>query len=231
MARPGAVLMIDMQNAYLREDVRSALGWPPIWRLNETITACSELLAAARDAGWSVIYSRQMLSQAMNPRAERHRRSRRAVPVLSVQEQQWRSEIIDAVAPQPGDVVLDKTRPNFFAYTELALVLKNLGVERVLVAGLQTNICVEATVRAALEHNFEVAVAADAVSTDGPALHYASLNSMRVMYVEVDSWRELMAPDAAWDKAFTTPNYGRDTGYWSEPVRRTAVAEFTRGTR
>lgn len=219
MAQPAAVLMIDMQNAYLREDVRSALGWPPIWRLDETITACSELLAAARDAGWSVIYSRQMLSRAMNPRAERHRRSRRAVPVLSVQEQQWRSEIIDAVAPQPGDVVLDKTRPNFFAYTELALVLKNLGVERVLVAGLQTNICVEATVRAALEHNFEVAVAADAVSTDGPALHYASLNSMRVMYVEVDSWRELMAPDAAWDKAFTTPNYGRDTGYWSEPVR------------
>lgn len=218
MLRPGAVLMIDLQNAYLREDVRSALGWPPIWRLNETITACIELLAAARDAGWSVIYSRQMLSQTMNPRAERHRRSRRAVPVLSVQEQQWRSEIIDAVAPQLGDVVLDKTRPNFFAYTELALVLKNLGVERVLVAGLQTNICVEATVRAALEHNFEVAVAADAVSTDGPALHYASLNSMRVMYVEVDSWRELMAPDAAWDKAFTTPNYGRDTGYWSEPI-------------
>uniref|UniRef100_UPI00397DB0D4 cysteine hydrolase family protein n=1 Tax=Nocardia sp. A7 TaxID=2789274 RepID=UPI00397DB0D4 len=42
------------------------------------------------------------------------------------------------------------------------LVLKGLGIERVLVAGLQTNVCVEATARAALEQNFEVAVAADA---------------------------------------------------------------------
>ncbi|WP_410874645.1 cysteine hydrolase family protein [Nocardia sp. A7] len=218
MAQSAAVLMIDMQNAYLREDVRSALGWPPIWRLNETIKACAELLGAAREVGWPVIYSRQMLSQAINLRAERHRRSRPAVPVLSAVEQQWRGEIIDAVAPQETDVVLAKTRPNFFAYTELALVLKGLGIERVLVAGLQTNVCVEATARAALEQNFEVAVAADAVSTDGPALHYASLNSMRVMYVEVDAWRELLAPDAAWDKAFTTPNYGRDTGYWSEPT-------------
>lgn len=219
MAQLAAVLMIDMQNAYLREDVRSALGWPPIWRLDETVNACAELLAAAREAGWPVIYSRQMLSPAINPRAQRHRNSRPGVPVLSVAEQRWRTEIMDAVAPQPGDLVLDKTRPNFFAYTELALVLKGLGIERVLVAGLQTNVCVEATARAALEQNFEVAVAEDAVSTDGPALHYASLNSMRVMYVEVDSWRELMALDAAWDKAFTTPNYGRDTGYWSEPLR------------
>ncbi|MFJ2834289.1 cysteine hydrolase family protein [Nocardia sp. NPDC087230] len=218
MAPPGAVLMIDMQNAYLREDVRSALGWPPIWRLNETITACTELLAAARATGWPVIYSRQTSSPAINPRAERHRLSRPGVPVLSATEQQWHSEIIDDLAPQPGEVVLDKTSPNFFAYTELALVLNGLGVDRVLLAGLQTNVCVEATARAALEHNFEVAVAADAVSTDGPALHYASLNSMRVMYVEVGSWRELLAPDAAWDKAFTTPNYGRDTGYWSEPA-------------
>lgn len=219
-----AVLMIDMQNAYLREDVRSALGWPPIWRLDETITACSELLAAAREIGWPVVYSRQVASPAgqlaWNPRAARHRRLRGpVVPTLSQDEQRWRSEIIDALAPQSGDVVLPKTRPNFFAATELAAVLTTLDVRRVVVAGLQTNVCVEATVRAALEHNLEVAVAVDAVSTDGPALHHGALNSMRVMYVEVDTWRALLAPDALWDTAFTTPNYGRDTGYWSEPDR------------
>lgn len=44
-----ALLMIDMQNSYLADDgVRVALGWPPIWRLDETIAACAELLTAAR---------------------------------------------------------------------------------------------------------------------------------------------------------------------------------------
>ncbi|MFE9328533.1 cysteine hydrolase family protein [Nocardia sp. NPDC052278] len=92
------------------------------------------------------------------------------------------------------------------------------GHKQLIVAGLQTNVCVEATVRAGLEHNFEVAVAEDAVSTDGPALHYAALNSMRVLYVAVAPWRDLIGPAAAWDTAYTTPNYCRDTAYWTDPI-------------
>jgi len=46
------VLMIDMQNGYLMDDgLRDALGWPPIWRLDEVITECASLLDAARGAG------------------------------------------------------------------------------------------------------------------------------------------------------------------------------------
>ncbi|WP_306363920.1 cysteine hydrolase family protein [Nocardia sp. CC227C] len=97
----------------------------------------------------------------------------------------------------PGDLVLEKTRNSFFVYTELDPILGNLGVRRLLVAGLQTNVCVEATVRAALERNYEVAVAEDVVSTDGPALHHGVLDSMRVLYVKVAPWRELLADGAA----------------------------------
>jgi ureidoacrylate peracid hydrolase len=57
--------------------------------------------------------------------------------------------------------------------------------------------------------NFGVAVAEDAVSTDGIPLHLNALNAMRVLYIEVGPWRELTAPDAPWDRAFTTPHYGR----------------------
>jgi ureidoacrylate peracid hydrolase len=32
---------------------------------------------------------------------------------------------------------------------------------------------------------------------------------MRVLYIEVAPWRELIAPDAPWNRAFTTPDYGR----------------------
>ncbi|MGF6884877.1 ureidoacrylate peracid hydrolase [Nocardia sp. GAS34] len=217
-----AVLMIDMQNGYLAEDgLRDALGWPPIWRLDDVVAACESLLDAARAADVPIVYSRQVTSSAgmlaANPRAVRHLRSRQhRLPSLSPEQRRWRGELMAAIAPQSGDLVLDKTRHSFFAYTELDPVLRSLGAQRLLVAGLQTNVCVEATVRAGLERNYEVAVAQDAVSTDGPDLHHAALNSMRVLYVECAPWRELLADNATWDRAYTTPNYGRNPEYWSE---------------
>ncbi|WP_067834635.1 cysteine hydrolase family protein [Nocardia lijiangensis] len=215
--------MIDMQNSYLRQDVRDALGWPPIWRLAEVTDECQSLLSVARDLGVPVVYSRQTTTPAghlaFNPRAARHFRARSSViPNLPDAERKWRSQVMDAVAPQPGDLVLDKTRHSFFAYTELDPILRTLGVARLIVAGLQTNVCVEATVRAALERNYEVAVAENAVSTDGPALHTGSLNSMRVIYVEVAPWQELIEPTATWSHAYQTPDYGRDPSYWSDPT-------------
>ncbi|MEV6824935.1 isochorismatase family cysteine hydrolase [Amycolatopsis sp. NPDC051102] len=214
--------MIDMQNSYVADDgVRDALGWPPIWRLEETVAACADLLAAARDQELPVIYSRSTGSAAgvlgQNPRIARllaHRRHR--IPEVGAAEEAWKRRIMDAVAPQPADVVLDKSRASLFDYTELDPLLHNLGVQRLVVAGLQTNVCVEATARAALARNFEVAVPSDAVSTDGPALHEGALNSLRVLYTEVAPWREILAPDASWDRAFTTPDYGRDPAYWTE---------------
>ncbi|MFF2555200.1 cysteine hydrolase family protein [Nocardia sp. NPDC058058] len=217
-----AVLMIDVQNGYIAEDhVRDLLGWPPIWRLTDVVEECANLLSAARAADIPIVYSRQTASPAgllaANPRAARHQKIRGSrLPALTAAEREWRSSIIDLVAPAAGDLVIDKTRHSFFAYTELDPILRSLGVQRLLIAGLQTNVCVEATVRAALERNYEVAVAEDAVSTDGPDLHYAALNSMRVLYVEVAPWRELIAEGAQWDRAFTTPNYGRDPAYWDE---------------
>ncbi|WP_024804304.1 cysteine hydrolase family protein [Nocardia sp. BMG51109] len=217
-----AVLMIDMQNGYIADDgLRDALGWPPIWRLDEVVVECAGLLATARTARIPVLYSRQTSSPARelatNPRAARHLHARRdRLPALSPEQRQWRTEIMDAVAPRPGDLVLDKTRHSFFAYTELDPVLRSLGAQRLLVAGLQTNVCVEATVRGALERNYEVAVAEDAVTTDGPDLHHGALNSMRVLYVEVAGWRELLSGNASWDRAYTTPDYGRNPDYWTE---------------
>jgi ureidoacrylate peracid hydrolase len=116
---------------------------------------------------------------------------------------------MDEVAPEPGDIVIDKLRWDAFCYTELDAVLRNLGAQRLIIAGLQTNVCVETTARSAMMRNYEVAVPEDAVSTDGIPLHFGALDAMRVLYIEVAPWRELIAPGAAWGRAFTTPRYGR----------------------
>lgn len=216
-----AVLMIDVQNMYKSTDgVRERLGWPPIWRMGEVVEECRLLLEHARASGIPVVYSRASgRADRADAAPNRTKLARaRGLDVLPVDpaEEAWKKEIMDEVAPQPGDIVMDKLRPSFFEFTSLEAVLMNLDVTRLVIAGLQTNVCVEATTRSALAHNYEVAVPEDAVSTDGPDLHHGALNSMRVLYTEVAPWRELLAPGAEWNRAYTTPNYGRDPAYWDE---------------
>jgi ureidoacrylate peracid hydrolase len=208
-----AILMIDVQKSYLEQDRRDALGWPPIWRLGEVVAECRQLLAAGRAAGLPIIYTRSVQrpdSADVTPRMRRLLASlaRDGQPPLPGRSSES-SQIMDEVTPQPGDIVVDKLRWDAFHYTELDPVLRNLGAQRLIIAGLQTNVCIETTARAAMMRNFEVAIPEDAVTTDGVALHFNALDAMRVLYIEVAPWRELIAPGAPWDRAFTTPGYGR----------------------
>jgi ureidoacrylate peracid hydrolase len=205
--------MIDVQKTYLDQRRRDALGWPPIWRLGEVVEECRQLLIAGRAARIPVIYTRAVHRRDGADIAPRMRRLLTSVTrdgASPLPDQSPDSlEIMDEVAPEPGDIVIDKLRWDAFHYTELDPVLHNLGSQRLIIAGLQTNVCVETTARAAMMRNFEVAVPEDAVSTDGIGLHTAALDAMRVLYIEVAPWRELISPGAAWNRAFTTPHYGR----------------------
>jgi ureidoacrylate peracid hydrolase len=213
MTAATAILMIDVQKMYLDQARRDLLGWPPIWRLGEVVQECRHLLADGRAADIPVIYTRAVHrpdDADVPPRMRRFLASVTRDGAAPLPAQSPDSlQIMDEVAPEPGDIVIDKLRWDAFHYTELDPVLRNLGARRLIVAGLQTNVCVETTARAAMMRNYEVAVPEDAVSTDGTALHASALDAMRVLYIEVAPWRELIVPGAAWDRAFTTPHYGR----------------------
>ncbi len=212
MTAKTAVLMIDVQKMYLEQDKRDPFGWPPIWRLDEVVEECRQLLVAARAAGLPIIYTRAVQRR---DGADLLPSLRRLVASVGQDEtpvadgDAASAEIMDEIAPAPGDIVIDKLRWDAFHFTELEPILRNLGVQRLLIAGLQTNVCIESTARTAMMRNFDVAVAEDAVTTDGIALHVNALDAMRVLYIEVAPWRELIAPDAPWDRALTTPHYGR----------------------
>jgi ureidoacrylate peracid hydrolase len=212
MTAATAILMIDMQKMYFEQDRRDVLGWPPIWRLGEVIGECRQLLAAGRAAGLPVIYTRAVARPDGADMMPSMRRLLASVPGgagAMAGRGGTPSEIMDEVTPAPGDIVIDKPRWDAFHFTGLEPVLRNLAVRRLIIAGLQTNVCVESTARTAMMRNFEVAVPEDAVSTDGIPLHFSALDAMRVLYIEVAPWRELAAPGAPWDRAFTTPCYGR----------------------
>jgi nicotinamidase-related amidase len=74
-------------------------------------------------------------------------------------------EIHDAVTPASGETVVEKTFPNAFLETSLDQELKDGGANDLLVCGMMTSMCVDATVRAAVDLGYDVTVAHDACAT------------------------------------------------------------------
>ncbi len=69
------------------------------------------------------------------------------------------------VAPKPGEEVVVKDRCDAFLGTGLDARLRALGVGRLVIAGMQTEYCIDTTTRAAFAHGYKVALASDAHST------------------------------------------------------------------
>ena len=74
-------------------------------------------------------------------------------------------EIHQAVSPEPGEAVVEKAFPNAFLETSLDQALKDAGVNELVVCGMMTCMCVDATVRAAVDLGYDVSVAHDACAT------------------------------------------------------------------
>lgn len=78
----------------------------------------------------------------------------------------WGAEIIDELAPQPGDVVIEGKRGlDCFASTNLDFVLRQRGITDVALAGFLTNCCVESTMRSAYERGYRVVTLTDCTAT------------------------------------------------------------------
>ena len=71
-------------------------------------------------------------------------------------------EIHESVAPAEGEVVLQKAAPNGFLDTGLETELRRVGVDELVVAGMMSSMCVDATVRAAVDMGFSTTVVHDA---------------------------------------------------------------------
>jgi nicotinamidase-related amidase len=106
------------------------------------------------------------------------------------------------VLPAAGETVVGKHHANAFRDTDLLAVLRRIGASRLVIAGMQTHMCVEAATRAAADLGFDVVVVHDACATRGlkfgatevPAaqVHAAALAAMSGSYARVVSTDELL---------------------------------------
>jgi nicotinamidase-related amidase len=98
-----------------------------------------------------------------------------AVERRAVVEGSWGAEFHERLAPAEDEPVVTHARVNAFYDSDLEPVLRDLGVDRLVVAGVATHSSVEHTARHASDLGYEVVVAADACASADPELHAAAL--------------------------------------------------------
>ena len=176
-----AVLVIDMQNAFVhRGGYWDLVGWD-ISATEKIIKPCQEITHTAREKGIKVIYLQMGcspdLSDSGGQDSPAWHKSRGLALIRQRPELKdklyiygtWGADIIEELEPQPGDIVVRKQKYDGFIGTNLDIVLGTYGVKYLVFIGTATNICVESTLRHAFSLQYFPILVSDAVSQMGPS--------------------------------------------------------------
>jgi nicotinamidase-related amidase len=99
---------------------------------------------------------------------------------------EWGAEIVDALAPQEGDVVVEGKRGlDTFATTNLDFILRARGIDTIALGGFLTNCCVESTMRSGYEKGYKVVTLSDCVAATSPEEHENAIKFDYPMFSEV----------------------------------------------
>jgi nicotinamidase-related amidase len=190
-----ALMIIDMQNDFVRE------GAPmEVPDARATIPQNQTLIEFFRKANLPIIYTRYLagdhwLLWNWSPELE--------APTNACQLGHQRyytdvdktldcADVIEEIYPRQGDHTIDKYGYGAFHETKLDNLLKNLGVESLIVTGTVTQICVEETARQAFHHGYKTTLVSDAVSSYMPDLHAATLKNFELKFGWVSTTEEII---------------------------------------
>jgi len=173
-----ALLVIDLQkgeycpkkiaaepdHAYLFERIRDVV-----------IPNGQKLLAGCRAAGVEVIYTVvESLTLDGRDRSLDYKISGIFFPKGS-----WEAEVLDELQPLPNEIVIPKTSSSLFNSTNFEYVLRNLGIEYVMVMGIVTDQCVETAVRDGCDRGFLMTLVDDACATFAEQRHKEALEGFK----------------------------------------------------
>jgi len=168
-----AMIVVDMQNDFVAE--RAAL------QSKQALAMADELaktLDFCRDHGIRVVYTAHvhredgsdmgMYDDLYPPIADR----------AALVDGTPGAEIHPILAPAPGEHVIKKHRYSGFFATDLDLILREWGVDTVVISGTTTENCCHATARDAMFHNYKVAFLSDLTGTfDYPDVGHGALSA------------------------------------------------------
>ncbi|WP_309083924.1 isochorismatase family cysteine hydrolase [Chelativorans sp.] len=168
-----AVLVVDAQNAELEPEILNK--HPEFERAlrQRALPAMKKLIEGAREKGCEIVYTViEALTLDGRDRSLDHKLSNILVPRGSPL-----AKVIEDVAPHADEIVLPKTSSGVFNSTNLDYVLRNLGVENVVVTGFVTDQCVDMAIRDGADRGYYMVCAADACAAYSEERHSTALRA------------------------------------------------------
>jgi ureidoacrylate peracid hydrolase len=174
-----AVVVVDMQNDFGAKGGLFDRAGIDISGIQKVVEPIGGVLSAARATGLSIVYLKMGFradlsdlgaADSVNRTRHLHFGVGQAVRTPGGGEGRhlirdtWNTEIVDELAPAPGDVVIYKTRFSGFYQTELDETLRNRGIKFLIFTGCTTSICVDSTVRDAMFRDYLCVLLADCMS-------------------------------------------------------------------
>jgi ureidoacrylate peracid hydrolase len=202
--KKSAIVVVDMQNAFASKDGMLDIAGIDITDASRVIRVIRSVIEAARHSAVAVVYLRMAykpdLSDSGGPNSPNFHKelamslmcSRPELKGKVLTEGTWDAEIVEALAPQPADLVITKTRYSGFAGTPLDSQLRMRGIQYLFFAGIATNVCVESTLRDAYFHDYWPVLLRDAAMPAGPpAAHDATLFNVESFFGWTTSSQDL----------------------------------------
>lgn len=179
-----ALLVIDMQNDFCAENsfVEKVVG-KDVSACRAVVPQIMALVASAREKNVPVIwitanYDHDKLPQGMLAK------QREKGTAICCGTGSWGHEFF-GVAPAVGETVMDKHSYSAFADTPLEKLLQGQGIRTLVFAGVQTNVCVESSLRDAVCRGFYAVLASDCVASHTAPLHEAALKNVQFLFGDV----------------------------------------------
>ncbi len=183
-----ALLVIDIQNTYLEqsENPEERQRWAPFHqRMRDTVIPnTSRLMDLAREHDVEVMFARiACLTEDGRDRSLSQKKP--GFNYLLLPKDREDSQLVPELQPQGDEIVVLKTTDSALTGTNLRLILHNLGIRNVIVAGIFTDQCVSSTVRSLADESINVVVVDDCCAAATMELHQHELEIINMIYCHV----------------------------------------------
>jgi len=180
-----ALVVIDMQNDFCAAGgyIDKVMG-KDVSAAASIVESLQALLGTARAAGVPVLWVYADYSHDTLPDSMRVKLKARGITAECCKPGTWGADWF-GVAPLPAEHKVAKHTYSGFAGTTLEALLAELSVRTLVFVGVQTQVCVESTVRDAHSLGYFCVVPQDAVASHSPALHDATLHNIRFLFGDV----------------------------------------------
>jgi nicotinamidase-related amidase len=189
-----ALLVIDVQNGTFNEAEQTIR--PEFYgnARDVVIPNLVKIIAACRASGIEVIYT-------VIENLTRDGRDRSLDYKLSdffFAKGSWEGRVIAAIAPGEDEIVLPKTSSSVFNSTNIDYLLRNIGIEDLVIAGFLTDQCIDHTVKDAADRGYYVTCLTDACMANTAARHEAALACFAgyCRQMTSEAWLELVRAGA-----------------------------------